>query len=350
MSELHLVTGGAGYFGTLLVERLREAGKRVRIFDVNDAETRAPDVEMVRGDIRDASAVRAAVEGADVVHHNVAMVPLAKDKTAFWTVNRDGTRNLLEAAQAARTRKVVNMSSSAVFGAPDRNPVDDATPPRPQEEYGRAKLAAEDLCRSYAARGLDVTIIRPRTIMGHGRLGIMQILFEWVRQGKNIPVLGAGDNLYQFVHADDLAAAAIRAADRPGAATYNIGADDFGSMRDTLEGLVRHAGTGSRVVSVPMAPAVKLMEATSRMGVSPLGAYHSLMYGRSMYFDLTRAKRELDWAPRHGNVAMFCESYDWYLRHRSEVLGRHGASHHRSPVKQGVLRAVSWALSLGAGR
>ena len=345
MSELHLVTGGAGYFGTLLVERLRASGMRVRVFDINDADERAPDVQMQRGDIRDLAAVRRAVEGVDVVHHNVAMVPLAKDKAAFWSVNRDGTRHLLEAALDAKVRKVVSMSTSAVYGAPDRNPVDDATPPRPQEDYGRAKLAAEDLCHAFAARGLDVTLIRPRTILGHGRLGIMQILFEWVRRGQNIPVLGRGDNVYQFVHADDLADAAIKAAARPGPATYNVGAEAFGTMRETLEGLLRHAGTTSRVVSVPMSPAVALMKVTSRAGLSPLGAYHALMYGKAMHFDLTRTKRELGWAPRFGNVEMFCDSYDWYLRHRDEVLARHGASHHKSPVRQGVLRAVGWALA-----
>jgi phage terminase small subunit len=70
------------------------------------------------------------------------------------------------------------------------------------------------------------------------------------------------------------------------------------------------------------------------------------MYGRAMYFDLARTKRELGWSARFGNVEMFCESYDWYLQHRDEVLARHGASQHRSPVRQGVLRAVSWALTL----
>jgi nucleoside-diphosphate-sugar epimerase len=348
MGELHLVTGGAGYFGTLLVAHLHRAGERVRIFDINDAEERPPEVEVLRGDIRNPRDVQRALEGVTVVHHNVALVPLAKDRTAFWTVNRDGTRNLLEAALAAKARKVVHMSSSAVFGAPERNPVDDDTVPSPREEYGRAKLAAEDLCRTYVARGLDVTVIRPRTIMGHGRLGIMQILFEWIREGKNIPVLGRGDNLYQFVHADDLADAAVRAAARSGPATYNIGAEKFGTMRETLEGLVRHAGTGSKVVSVPVAPAVALMNLTSRAGISPLGAYHSLMYGRSMYFALDKAKRELSFTPRFGNVEMFCESYDWYIRHRDEVLGRHGASHHRSAVKQGILRAVGWTLRFAA--
>lgn len=120
-------------------------------------------------------------------------------------------------------------------------------------------------------------------------------------------------------------------------------------MRETLEGLVLHAGTGSRVVSVPMAPAVAMMKVTSRLGLSPLGAYHSLMYGRAMYFDLARTKRELEWAPTHDNVSMFCDSYDWYLRHRDEVLARRGASHHRSPVKQGALAAVGWALTFAPG-
>ena len=349
MSKLHLVTGGAGYFGTVLVQRLTEQGHRVRILDINEADEKPDGVDMVRADIRDAAAVNRACEGVAIVHHNVALVPLAKDADAFWSVNEGGTRNLLEAAHKQGVGKVVHMSSSAVFGVPPKNPVDDTVEPRPQEEYGRAKLAGETLCREYIAKGLDVSIVRPRTIMGHGRLGIMQILFEWIREGKSVPVFGRGDNLYQFVHADDLASATLKAGERPGPSIYNVGAERFGTMRQTLEGLIAHAKTGSRVVSVPASPAVAMMNVTSRLGVSPLGAYHALMYGREMYFDLTRTKRELDWAPKFSNVEMFCESYDWYLAHRDEVLGRHHASHHRSPVRQGVLRAVSVGLSVLPG-
>ena len=344
MSGIHLVTGGAGYFGTLLVDALVKDGQKVRIFDLHDADLPAG-VEKVRADIRDAAAVERACEGVEVVHHNVALVPLAKDKEAFFAVNEGGTKNLLDAAKKQKVRKVVSMSSSAVYGAPDRNPVDDDTPLRPGEDYGKAKLAAEELCRRAAKEGLDVTLIRPRTIMGHGRLGIMQILFEWIRQGRNIPVLGKGDNLYQFVHADDLASAALAAAARPGPATYNVGAEKFSTMRETLETLVKYAGTGSRVVSVPSAPAAFMMKVTSRLGMSPLGAYHALMYGKSMYFDLARTKRELSWAPKFSNDDMFQDSYDWYIRNRSEVMLRKDASHHRSPVRQGVLSAVSLALN-----
>jgi len=344
MAQVHLVTGGCGYFGLLLVENLRKAGHTVRVLDINDAEDRPSDVELFKADIRDAEAVRKACEGVDVVYHNVALVPLAKDKKAFWEVNRDGTRILLQAALDAGVRKVVHTSSSAVFGVPEKNPVDETMDPSPQEDYGQAKLAGEVLCHEFSEKGLDVTIIRPRTIMGHGRLGIMQIVFEWVREGRNIPVFNGGGNIYQFVHADDLAGACILAAGRSGSTTYNVGSGEFGPMRETLQGLIDHAGTGSRVVSLPMGPVVLGMKLTSALGLSPLGPYHSLMYGRSMYFDCTKVQTETGWSAEHSNVQMFCESYDWYLAHRDSVLGGSGGSHHRSPVKQGILKLVSLFL------
>jgi nucleoside-diphosphate-sugar epimerase len=344
MGELHVVTGGSGYFGLLLVDLLRREGHDVCIFDINDADDRPADVALCQGDIRDAAAVNQACRGADVVHHNVALVPLAKDRDAFWSVNRDGTRVLLEACLAQGVRKVMHTSSSAVFGVPEHNPVDETMEPHPREDYGHAKLAAERLCHEFVAKGLDVTVIRPRTIMGHGRLGIMQIIFEWVREGRNVPVFSGGGNVYQFVHADDLARAVMAAAQRPGPTTYHVGAEVFGTMRETLQGLVDHAGTGSRVVSVPMTPAVWGMKLTSALGLSPLGPYHSLMYGRSMYFDVSKIRNETGWSAEYSNVEMFCQSYDWYIAHREEVLGRSGASHHRSPVKQGVLALVSRML------
>lgn len=345
MAKPHLVTGGSGYFGSLLVHMLRQRDIPVRVFDLNDADDRPAEVEFVRGDIRDMEAVRKACAGCEVVHHNVAMVPLAKDRDAFWSVNEGGTKNLLESCLDAGVGKVISMSSSAVFGVPPKNPVDNTVEPHPKEEYGRAKLAGEVLCRQYIERGLDVTIVRPRTIMGHGRLGIMQILFEWIRKGQNVPVFGRGDNVYQFVHSDDLADACIRAAARQGPSVYNIGAAEFGTMRQTLAGLLEHAGTGSKIVSVPMNPAVWGMKLTSAVGLSPLGAYHSLMYGRSMYFDIEPARRELGWEPKFSNIEMFCQSYDWYLENREKILASSGGSHHRSPVKQGILSSVGRVLS-----
>ncbi len=342
MNRTALVTGGSGYFGSLLVTKLLERGYAVRVFDINPPDESLSSVEAVIGDIRDLSAVTAACSGIRYVFHNVAQVPLAKDRKLFQSVNCGGTRNLLEASKIQGVQKVVYTSSSAVFGIPDKNPVTEGTAPKPLEAYGAAKLEGENLCQQYRKIGLDVTIIRPRTIIGHGRLGIFQILFEWVYNGQNIPVLGRGDNIYQFVHADDLADACILAGERRGATLYNCGTDKYCTMRETLEELCKHAGTGSNVKSIPMWPAEVGMRLTGAMGLSPLGPYHALMYGRSLYFDIRKAQAELNWRPAYSNAEMFKQSYDWYVIHREDLRGpdSKNRSPHRSNVREGVLSLV----------
>ncbi len=338
-----LVTGGSGYFGSLLVARLLERGTSVRVLDLVDADDRPSDVEFVGGDIRDVSLVREACADMDVVFHNVAQVPLARDTSLTRSVNITGTEVLLDACEAAGVEKVVSTSSSAVFGVPEHNPVMPDTPPSPREPYGQAKLEAEHLCRAAVSRGLDVSIIRPRTILGHGRLGIFAILFDWIADGVDVFVLGSGDNVYQFVHADDLADACILAGDRSGPSTYNIGAGEFGTMRETLEALCAHAGTGAKVRSLPAGLAAAAMRLTSTLGLTPFATYHWLMYGNSMWFDTTNAEADLGWKPRWSNAEMFAQSYDWFLEHRAN-LSSEGASHHRSATRQGVLSSVKAML------
>jgi nucleoside-diphosphate-sugar epimerase len=340
-----LVTGGAGYFGDLLTRKLLERGYFVRILDINLPADNYPGTEVVQADIRDPDSVLSACEGIDVVFHNAAQVAIAINKALLWSVNRDGTKNLLESCARHAVKKVISTSSSAVYGIPKANPVTEEASPAPVEEYGRAKLAGETLCRESEWKGLDVSIVRPCTIMGYGRLGIFQILFEWIHQGKNIPVLNDGKNTYQFVHADDLAEACIQASTLRGRDTFNCGTDRFGTMREALEHLCNYAGTGSKVKSLPMWPMVAAMNLSAALGISPLSAYHASMYGRSFYFDIAKARTKLGWSPRYSNNEMFVESYEWYLANRAAVLaGTGAASHHRSAVEQGALKILHWFL------
>ena len=340
-----LVTGGSGYFGSLLVQRLRERGDAVRVLDLHDATDRPADVEFVAADIRDRAAVRAAVDGVDVVYHNVAQVPLAKDPHLLRTVNVDGTRRLLDAAADAGVGKLVHTSSSAVFGIPDTNPVLPSTVPKPEEPYGLAKLAAEWACLDAVREGLDVSIVRPRTILGHGRLGIFGILFDWIADGADPIVLGDGRNRYQFVHAEDLADACIAAGSASGPGIFNIGTDRFGTMFETLDHLCEHAGTGARVRSLPAGPAGALMHLTARLGLTPFAPYHWLMYSKSMWFDIDHAAETLGWTPTWSTDEMFAQSYDWFVANRAATTDG-AASHHRRSAEQGILRLAKRATRL----
>ncbi len=343
-----LVTGGSGYFGSLLVHRLVAAGHQVRVLDLNDVDDRPSDVEIVQGDVRDAATVARAVDGVDIVFNNVAQVPLAKDHELLRTVNVDGTALLLAASRRAGVRKVVHTSSSAVFGVPRSNPVLPSTVPSPAEEYGHAKLAAEWACLDAVKDGLDVSIVRPRTILGHGRLGIFGILFEWIADGADVFVLGDGSNRYQFVHADDLAEVCVLAGDTPGPAVFNAGTDRFGTMRESLEALCAHAGTGSKVRSLPAGPAALGMKAAAGLHLAPFAPYHWLMYSKSLWFDIQHVKDALGWQPKYSNAEALADSYDWFLINRASTADA-GKSHHRTIAKQGALKVLKTATRILPG-
>lgn len=346
MVNTALVTGGSGYFGQLLSKQLLEQGTHVRVFDINFPGFSHSNLEFFKGTILDRNVVKQAVSGMKKVFHNVAQVPLARDVDLFWSINKDGTQIMADESAAAGVEKLIYTSSSAVFGVPKSNPVTENTKPNPAEDYGRAKLAGEIICKKAMRRdGLDVAIVRPRTILGHGRLGIVQILFDWIERGFDIPVLAGGNNRYQFVHSDDLAWACIAASEMKGLSEYNIGAAEFGTMRELLQAVIDHAGTKSQIKSIPMGPTTIAANLASALGLSPLGPYHSLMYGRSMYFDISKAQRELGYRPKYSNSQMIIDSYDWYQANKS-FLSKDRASPHKSPVKQQSLALIPYVLRM----
>ena len=338
-----LVTGGSGYFGSLLIDKLLEKGFDVGSLDINKSDDLPSGVMFHQIDVRDVDSLKKGLLGYDVIFHNVAQVPLAKNKKLFWEVNVEGTKNICEASITNNVQKIVYTSSSAIYGVPKHNPVDENTNPSPGEAYGRAKLEGERICEDFSKQGLKVSIIRPRTILGHGRLGIFSILFRWISEGVNIPVLDNGDNIYQFVHADDLADACILASENDHVlSSYNIGASDYGTMRETLENLCDYAGTGSKVYSLPLRPIEILMNISSKMKLSPLAPYHSLMYGRSLYFDISKAMNELGFSPKYTTNEMFRESYDYFINDHQSIKINEKTSAHRKPVKEALLKVLRW--------
>src|SRR6187402_2356547 len=162
----HLITGGSGFLGNLIARRLHARGERVRVLDIWEDASRPREIEFVKCDIRDSAGVTSAMRGVDVVHHNVALVPLTKAGGDFRAVNVDGSRIAAEEAVKAGVKTFIHMSSSAIFGSPEC-PVTNESPFRPVEIYGRAKLDGELAVRNICERGkLPLIVIRPRTILG----------------------------------------------------------------------------------------------------------------------------------------------------------------------------------------
>jgi len=238
-------------------------------------------------------------------------------------------------------RRVVFVSSTAVYGVPEKHPIEEDDPLVGVGWYGESKIDAEALCRVAA---VETTIIRPKTFIGPERLGVFEILFDWIREGRRIYILGKGHNRYQLLAVEDLVDAIVRAATAPEAAreTFNVGATEFGTVRSDLQALIDHAGSDSRLQPVPVRPAELSLRALELLRISPLAEWHYKTAHRDSFVDTSRAQRLLGWQPRLSNRQALIETYDWYLANRERV-GSAGVTH-RVPWNQqalGLLKRLS---------
>ncbi|TMK70366.1 MAG: NAD-dependent epimerase/dehydratase family protein [Actinobacteria bacterium] len=339
---LWAISGGAGFLGLQLARRLLADGHSVRTLDVvplDDAELEAA-VDEVRGDVREVRDVRRLVDGADIVVHAAAALPIQASRAAIRSVNVGGTENMLVAARDAGARRVVFISSTAVYGVPEKHPIEEDDPLVGVGWYGESKIDAEALCRVSA---VETTIVRPKTFIGPERLGVFEILFDWIREGRRIYILGRGDNRYQLLAVEDLVDAIVRAATVPkaGGETFNVGATAFGTVREDLGALIAHVGSSSRLQPVPVKPAEVALRALELMRLSPLAEWHYKTAHKDSFVDVSKAQRILDWQPRFSNREALTRTYDWYLANRGRAAA--GVTH-RVPWNQqalGLLKKIS---------
>jgi len=273
--------------------------------------------------------------------HAAAALPIRGSRGEIRSVNVDGTLTLLSAAAAAGVRRVVFISSTAVYGVPEKHPIEEDDPLVGVGPYGESKIEAEEICRAFMRRGLDCVIMRPKTFVGPERLGVFEILFDWIREGRRIYVLGDGSNRYQLLAVDDLVAAIQLAASKRAAKdeTLNVGAGEFGTVRTDVQALIDHAGSPSRITPIPVAPAELTLRALELARLSPLAEWHYKTAHRDSFVDVSRAERVLGWKPRLSNAQALIETYDWYLDHRDEVAGAAGVTH-RVPWNQRALAVL----------
>jgi len=331
------ISGGAGFLGLHLSRRLLADGHAVRSLDLaplDDAELERS-VEELRGDIRDGRSAAELVAGAEVLVHAAAALPIQAARESIRSVNVDGTATLLAAALEAGVQRVVLISSTAVYGVPERHPIYEGDPLVGVGAYGASKIEAEAV---YGG-----AIVRPKTFVGAERLGVFEILFDWIREGRRIPILGDGSNRYQLLAVEDLVDAIVRCfdADMAGEAV-NVGAGEFGTVRSDLQALIDHAGSGSRLRPVPARPAELALRALELAHLSPLAEWHYRTAHKDSFVSIEKAERLLGWKPRLSNPATLVETYDWYLAHRDELRGA-GVTH-RVPWNQqalGLLKRLS---------
>ncbi len=290
-----LVTGGAGFIGSNLVDRLMEEGAFVRVIDNFSSGMRYniqqwignERFQLIEGDIRDQALVNNAVCGVSLVFHQAAIVsvPLSvEDPRLVTDVNVMGTLNLLDASRRAGVERIVVTSSAAVYGDQEKMPISETAETKPLSPYGASKLAAEEMALSFnRTYGLSTTILRPFNIYGPRQrgsayAGVITVFLQSAFSNRPLIIEGDGKQTRDFVFVDDVVECNIRAA-----------------RITKADGRVYNIGSGNRIA----------IEELARLIIEVTASQSDIVHGspregdiRDSQASIERASSELDYRPR----------------------------------------------------
>jgi len=315
---VNLVTGATGFVGRYVVEKLRAAGRPVRLFDLrtpawlDESTLKAGQLEFFRGDVTYRPDVARALAGVKQVYHLAAQLLMAVDDRRMHQVNVEGTRTVLDEAWKVGVEKVVYTSTGMLYPPSQGQPTREDTHPDPSGAYGRTKVEAEAVCRSYQSRGLPLTILRPLFVLGPGRLGVMHLLFHRLKRGRPLYLVGNGDNRFHMIHVSDLAEACLLAMDSDVTGVYNVGAANPQSVRTLFEGLRAHAGTGSAIRPIPVSLVRLGIQTLSSLHIAPIAPEQQAVAYQDRVLDITQAQELLGFVPRYSDLQTMIEAYEWY--------------------------------------
>jgi len=337
-----LITGGAGFLGINLVRWLLNHGYEVTSLDLVDFDYPERNrIDERVGDIRDRAALDAAMKGQDFVVHTAAALPLYKPADIVST-DLGGTRNVLESAGSAGVRRVVHISSTAVYGIPDHHPLYEDDQRIGVGPYGEAKVRAEDLCFEFREQGMVVPVIRPKSFIGPERLGVFALLYDWAKDGKGFPMIGNGSNRYQLLDVEDLcdAIGLCLELDEPIVNdTFNIGAREYTTMREDYQAVLDEAGFGKKIKGFPAKPVVGALRVLEALKLSPLYKWVYETAACDSFVSIEKAEKQLGFDPKFSNKDALVRNYRWYLENLESFEHSSGVSH-RVPWKQGVLKVA----------
>lgn len=261
MNEIWLVTGGAGFIGSHLVESLVRQGRRVRVLDDLSTGLRSnlahvdPAPELIEGNVADAAVVQRAVQGVGAIFHLAALASVQRSIESPADTHRvcaSGTLNILDAARRAGVRRVIYAASSSAYGIPAGDVQTENDPLAPLSPYAAAKLAGELYAQSFtAAFGVETVRLRffnifgPRQRADSPYSGVIALFAAALSAGRSPTIYGDGQQSRDFTFVSDVVQALTRAAETPGISghVYNIGTGRGTSVLDLVAALNRQLGT-----------------------------------------------------------------------------------------------------------
>lgn len=316
----HVIFGGDGFVGRHLAPKLVAEGEEVVVADIaKSALSHYRSARHVHCDVTDPASVVAVGLKADDMVYNLSAKMLspiqvrAKRHEFFFPVNYHGTVNIIEAMDKAGAPKLVHFTTDMIYGHTVTYPMTEEHPVAPLGEYGWSKLRTEELAADWRARGMAISLFRPRLIIGPGRLGILEKLFKLIDWNLPVPMIGSGRNPYQFISVFDCAEA-CRAAWKAGVPNeaYNLGSLNPPPVRKLLGDLINHAGSKSVLLPTPGWAVKRTLDLLDLLNMPIMDPEQYLIADEECVLDVSKAERQLGWKPQFRDEDMLIAAYSEY--------------------------------------
>lgn len=329
----HIIFGGDGFVGRHLAPKLAADGENVVVADIVRSDLpHYRKVAHVHCDVTDPASVAAVgIEADDMVYNLSAKMlsPLqvrAKRHDFFFPVNYHGVVNIIEAMDKAGAKNLVHFTTDMIYGHTVTHPMTEDHPVSPLGEYGLSKWKTEELAHEWRKRGMNISLFRPRLIIGPGRLGILSKLFKLIDANLPVPMIGSGKNPYQFISVFDCAEAARLAwkAGVPNEA-FNLGSLNPPPVRKLLGDLVKHAGSRSFLLPTPGWAVKRTLDLFDLMNMPIMDPEQYLIADEMCVLDVSKGEVQLGWIPQYRDEDMLIAAYDEY---RAKKGVEQPAAHH----------------------
>lgn len=319
----HIIFGGDGFLGTELTRLLVDKGEKVLVCDEKRSDEfgfySQANVQYLKLDVRvPETFLDIEVDADDVVYHFAArllvpILPRAERKDYFWQALYVGTENVLQWMESKGLSKLIYYTTDMVYGHTVVHPRTEEHPTVPIGPYGEAKYQTELLVDRFRERGFKISLFRPRLIIGHGRLGILEKLFKLIDLNLPVPTIGNGKNYYQFISVTDCALACLAAVeiDFPNQ-NYNLGSSEPPTVNELLKTLIKEANSKSILIPTPAFAVKKVLGFMDVVGMPIMDPEQYLIADETCVLDCSKAERELNWKPKDDDTSMLLLAYRDY--------------------------------------
>ncbi|SNY92629.1 dTDP-glucose 4,6-dehydratase [Cohaesibacter sp. ES.047] len=333
----HIIFGGDGFVGHVLAAKLIAEGETVIVCDIKNSNYPHYNHELctwIELDVTKREAFEPLdMQPEDAVYNLSAkmlspIVTRAERHEFFWPVNYHGTAHILEAMEKAGARNLVHFTTDMIYGHTKTVPMYEDHPVSPLGEYGESKWETEKLASVWRAeKSFNISLFRPRLIIGPGRLGILSKLFKLVDYNLPVPMIGSGKNPYQFISVFDCAEAAYLAWKKgfPNEA-YNLGSSNPPSVRKLLKRLIDDANSYSILVPTPGWAVKRTLDFLDMINQPIMDPEQYLIADEECLLDCSKAERDLGWKARYSDDDMLVAAYREYRHGLDEKAGKLTAS------------------------